>query len=322
MKNFLSVLWVVLISILFFCGISILTKKTVLYENDEIQWKQLSKEELVIVAQHYYYFLIENDKQPTIQAYKINSQHSSYKASELHVFDVPKNMYTDDELFEKLRKAELDTMRIVFLNYPQLKQLVSNAQTVKARELVQKNPDYDFMELVEESYLVFGFVALILLVVLLLYRYILKRFVKNNKLAIAIDCTALILIVFLLYKGTTPDWYATHKIAALVQLGITFFGAYFLLDKFKRLPWLQELPVYKQLLSRFFTTLLTVSFFVFVGIEIARSLDLTVLEGSTYTGLAIRKRLAFGLGLGFAYALADSVNHLLLAIKTRNATVE
>lgn len=317
MKNFLSVLWVVLISILFFSGISLLTKKTVLYENDEIQWKQLSKEELVIAAQHYFYFLIEDENQSIFQAYKINSQHSSNKASELHVYNVPKNKYTEDELFEKLRKAELDSMGIVFLNYTQLKDLVSNAEIVKARELVQINPNYGLMEFIEESFVVFILLAVIFLVVLLLYRYVLKRFVKNEKVSIAIDCTLLVLIIFLLFKGITPDWYASYKISALVQLGITFFGAYLLLDMFKRVPWLLKLSMDKQLVSRFFITLLVVSFFVFIGLEIARSLDLTVWEGSNYTGLAIRKRLPFGLGLGFVYALADLVYHLIQAVRTK-----
>lgn len=298
---------IVLIGICYLLLLSRIEKKEIVLEKDGLKLAKISKEDVVMRAQENYIFLLKDEKRQIKDVYKIVSQHSSHAPSKISHHSVAMDIYSDDDLFLLAMKEKLGIPETLNLNYEELKSLVSQASQVEARELIPIAPQGDWLAVIEESVLIFLFLAFILIIPLAFFELLKSPFNihHNRKGQRIVDLLLIGGVIAFLYMGTTPDWYADNKASALVQLILIFIPSYFLFQYAKDKYFSADIEKSYRLLIRFSVLLFGVALFVIVGSEIARIVELNLLNGSTYTGIVNRTRIPFGLGLGFTFAFAD-----------------
>ena len=296
-----------LIGICYLLLLSRIEKKEVVLEKDELKFTKISKEDVVMRAQENYIFLIKDDVRKKIDVYKIVSQHSSHNPSKIFHHRVGMDIYSDDDLFLLAAKEKLGIPETLNMTYKELKTLVSQASHIDARERLPASPEGDWLAMIEESVLIFLLLACILTIPLAIYELFRRLFnnPQNRNRQRIVDLILIGTVITFLYTSTTPDWYTDNKASAWVQLLLIFIPSYFLFQFAKDHYFKANMNRRYTLLIRFSVLLFGIAIFVIIGSEIARIVELNLLNGSTYTGIANRTRIPFGLGSGFAFAFAD-----------------
>ena len=276
--------------------------QAVLTEYKDWRLLNISSVDIVTKAQPNYVFLL-SEKEGQF-AYRITSDHSSHKASEISKFKIEDPDWSPEKIFNAILDDEIKIDENLSMDYPALRTLISNSELIASGEWKLKDPKYSWLERIEESFMIILFFIGISSVILIL-KLILLRALKIKP--ILLDLIILSLITTFIYVGTTPNWYAHHKLSAMVQIVGSLFGSYFIYKWSLKIFKIKGKESDFKWAMRFLLILSSSLISIVLFSEIGRFLDLSIFNGSEYTGIADRGRLAFAILIALGFCISDLV---------------
>jgi len=304
MKAFLrNLILLILFSCLIFALLQKTNKKEIVYEDEGIEYLELSKSELVVKAQHNYIFSLNN---ANTDYYKIISKHVSNKPSTVYKYLVNEQESGALASFAKIYKNKIPVADTLYLSYYDLRDLVTSSEGFKAVEVENGADGNGFLAMLEESVLIFLLISLVLFGIRLFYElcrfFYFSVFKTSNYLFL--DATFLLLALFYILGYTTPDSYCANKLSVFIQLSLVVFPVYFIVQYFKSKEF-DKLKMEDRIIIRFLIIFFSTVVFIFISTEIARFIDLNIFNGSDFSGLVARARTEMSIGFAYAYSVAD-----------------
>ncbi len=196
-------------------------QQNIVLEKDGYQIIKIDKSQTILPHKEPIVFIIETESNEK-EIYKFNGyEHEDFSVTNLYYYKPKQSNLDNDFYFIEGFKNNLPfDKKLEDLSFEQLYDIVNSGKHFESRQLIQHNLEpgiFGYIDTMPLIFMALGFVALIILKVVDVIKFLLNKVFKNKKAEVILTMLLLIFFIFLLTNIRLAPWYPTSKIALFIR---------------------------------------------------------------------------------------------------------